>query len=100
MFKNDRSAMKAPCTTSRAFLRLVYVNRRRADSENEAAMIKIKHFLDSVEKDDGQRIWVEPIGLTKDLKEMCSIDHLLSHLGPNIKLWSWFEEHPEGYDYF
>ena len=63
-------------------------------------MIKIKHFLDSVEKDDGQRIWVEPIGLTKDLKELCSIDHVLSHLGPNIKLWSWFEEHPEGYDYF
>jgi len=63
-------------------------------------MIKVKHFLDSVEKDDGQRIWVEPIGLTKDLRELCSVDHVLSHLGPQLKLWNWLEQHPEGYDEF
>ena len=27
-------------------------------------MIKIKHLLDAVERDDGTRIWIEPIGLT------------------------------------
>ena len=48
-------------------------------------MIKVKHFLDAVEKDDGQRIWVEPIGLTKDLVEMCSIAHVLTHLGVEIE---------------
>jgi len=63
-------------------------------------MIKIKHFLDPVEKDDGQRIWVEPIGLTKDLIELCSVDHVLTHLGPAMKTWNWLEQHPEGYDYF
>jgi hypothetical protein len=32
-------------------------------------MIKVKHFLLKVESDDGQRLWVEPFGLTKDLRE-------------------------------
>ena len=32
-------------------------------------MIKVKHFLDAVEQDDGQRLWVEPIGLCNDLRE-------------------------------
>jgi len=32
-------------------------------------MIKVKHVLEAVEQGDGQRIWVEPIGLTKDLRE-------------------------------
>jgi uncharacterized protein YeaO (DUF488 family) len=63
-------------------------------------MIKVKHFLDTVEKDDGQRIWVESIGLTKDLIELCAIDHVLPHLGPAMKLWNWLERHPEGYDHF
>ncbi len=63
-------------------------------------MIKIKHLLDSVEKDDGQRLWVEPIGLTKDLQEWCNVDHVLTHLGPPKKIWKWFEEHPSGYEYF
>ena len=30
-------------------------------------MIKIKHFMDAPEEDDGRRIWVEPFGLTADL---------------------------------
>ena len=63
-------------------------------------MIKVKHFLDPVEEDDGQRIWVEPIGLTLDLREMCRIDHVLSHLGPPMALWRWFDSHPQAYEYF
>ena len=63
-------------------------------------MIKIKHFCDAVEKDDGQRIWIEPIGCAKDLRQWCFIDHVLCHLGPPIQLWAWFEQHPSGYDFF
>jgi len=63
-------------------------------------MFKIKHFLDAAETDDGQRIWIEPIGLTRDLREMCSVTDVLSHFGPPVTLWEWFEKHPDGYDYF
>lgn len=63
-------------------------------------MIKIKHLLDAVEADDGTRIWVEPIGLTKDLRKWCEVDHVLCHIGPPMGLWEWFDEHPDGYDYF
>ena len=63
-------------------------------------MIKIKHLLDAVEPDDGQRISVEPFNLTRDLREWCRVDHVLCHLGPPRALWEWFEEHPDGYDYF
>jgi uncharacterized protein YeaO (DUF488 family) len=63
-------------------------------------MIKIKHLLDPVEKADGIRLWIEPIGLTRDLRQWCSVDHVLCYLGPPIKLWTWFEEHPDGYEYF
>jgi len=63
-------------------------------------MFKIKHFLDANESDDGQRIWVEPIGLTRDLREMCNITNVLSHFGPPKSVWDWFEKHPDGYDYF
>jgi uncharacterized protein YeaO (DUF488 family) len=63
-------------------------------------MIKVKHFLDDVENDDGQRLWVEPIGVTRDLRDMCRVDHVLCHLGPPVKLWNWYEEHPDAYDCF
>ncbi len=63
-------------------------------------MIKIKHFLEVVESDDGKRIWVEPIGLTRELREWCKIDHVMPHLGPPLELWHWFEEHPDGYEFF
>ena len=63
-------------------------------------MIKIKHLCDTVESDDGQRIWVEPIGLTRDLREWCSVNRILTGLGPPIVIWRWFESHPEGYEYF
>ena len=63
-------------------------------------MIRIKHFLDRVENEDRERIWVEPIGVTRDLQELCSIHHVLSHLGPPVKLWNWFQSHPDGYEEF
>ena len=62
-------------------------------------MIKIKHFLDAAQKDDGQRLWVEPIGLTRDLVKWCKVDHVLPHLGPPRHLWDWFEQKGE-YDYY
>jgi uncharacterized protein YeaO (DUF488 family) len=63
-------------------------------------MIQVKHLLETVEPDDGQRIWVEPIGLTIDFREWCKIDHLLSNFGPPMQLWRWYESHPQGYEYF
>ena len=63
-------------------------------------MIKVKHVLEAVEQSDGQRIWVEPIGLTRDLREWCRVDHVLPHLGPPIKAWKILEEHPDAYEYF
>jgi len=63
-------------------------------------MIRIKHFLDAVEKDDGRRIWVEPINLTADLKEWCLVQHMLCHVAPPRELWSWFNDHPDGYEFF
>jgi uncharacterized protein YeaO (DUF488 family) len=63
-------------------------------------MIKVKHLLDAVENDDGQRLWVEPIGLTKDLREWCNVDHVLPHLGPPVRVWKTLEEHPDAYDFF
>ena len=63
-------------------------------------MIKIKHFTEAIEADDGLRIWVEPIGLTRDLQMWCGIDRVLMHLGPPMDLWKWFESHSDGYDFF
>lgn len=33
-------------------------------------------MLDRIEPDDGMRMWVEPIGLTKDLQQWCRVDHV------------------------
>jgi uncharacterized protein YeaO (DUF488 family) len=63
-------------------------------------MIKIKHFMDAIEKDDGRRIWVEPFGLTQDFRQWCSVDHLLCHVAPPRGLWDWYATHPTGYEYF
>ena len=63
-------------------------------------MIKVKNLFDAVEEDDGVRLWVEPVGLTKDLQEWCAVEHLMPHLAPDAKLSAWFEEHADGYDYF
>ena len=63
-------------------------------------MLKVKHFLDTVEPDDGYRIWVEPFRLTRDLVEMCQVSYCMTHIAPPMALWSWFEHHPDGYEYF
>lgn len=63
-------------------------------------MIKIKHLLETVEPDDGARLWVEPIGVTNDLREWCQVHHLMMHIGPPMPLWQWFQDHPDGYAYF
>ena len=63
-------------------------------------MIKVKHLLDPIEADDGERLWIEPIGLTRDLREMCAIDRLLSHFGPSRQLADDFDAHPHRYDFF
>ncbi len=63
-------------------------------------MFKVKHFLETVEGDDGHRFWVEPIGVTRDLRELCKIDQVMDHVGPPRALWEWFEDHPQGYEYF
>jgi len=66
----------------------------------EVVMIKVKHFMDEVESDDGKRMWVEPIGLTRDLRQMCKVEYVLPHLGPPVELWIWFGDHPAGYEFF
>ena len=63
-------------------------------------MVKVKHFLDRVEADDGYRMWVEPFGLTRDLQEVCRVAYCMKHIAPPMELWTWFEQHPEGYEYF
>lgn len=63
-------------------------------------MIKVKHLFDAVERSDGQRIWIEPISLTRDLRQWCGIDQLATHLGPPMELWEWFNEHPDAYEDF
>ena len=63
-------------------------------------MIKVKHLLDAVEETDGQRVWVEPLGLTKDLREWCRVDHVMCHLGPSVAVWRVLEDHPDAYDFF
>ncbi len=63
-------------------------------------MIYVKHLMDPCARSDGQRMWVEPIGLTRDLREWCSVDHVLSHLGPPRTVWQVLENHPDAYDFF
>ena len=63
-------------------------------------MIKVKLLMDAVEESDGQRLWVEPIGLCKDLREWCQVHHVLPHLGPSVKVWKLLEDHPDAYEYF
>jgi len=63
-------------------------------------MIKVKNVFEEPEESDGQRLWVEPVGLCKDLAQWCKVDHVLPHLGPPMSAWKVLEEHPDAYDYF
>ena len=63
-------------------------------------MIKVKHICDAVEEDDGLRMWVEPIGLVKDLQQWCRINHVMPHLGPPKDAWDRLAENPDSYEEF
>ena len=63
-------------------------------------MIKIKHIMDAVEADDGMRLWVEPVGLTIDMRQWCAVHQIVRPIAPENELWEWFGEHPEGYEFF
>lgn len=63
------------------------------------AVIKVKHLMDALEEDDGVRIWVEPIGLTRDLAEWCSIDNVIPQMTPSQKT-IFVATHAEGFDYY
>ncbi|HSU67872.1 MAG TPA: DUF488 family protein [Tepidisphaeraceae bacterium] len=63
-------------------------------------MIKVKHFMEAAEEDDGLRMWVEPIGLAKDLQGWCNVNHVMPHLGPPRDVWEWFDSHPDEYEAF
>src|SRR5205085_11876700 len=69
-------------------------------SPGASRMIKVKNLFDPVERSDGQRLWVEPFGLTRDLRGWCSVDHILPHLGPSMQIWNVLQEHPDAFDYF
>ena len=76
--------------------------RRGMVADERPAMIKVKHFMDEVEPDDGQRLWVEPVGLTRDLRTWCQVHGVLTQFGPPRQLWAWFESQHDAraYDYF
>ena len=63
-------------------------------------MIRIKHFMDRALPTDGIRLWVEPVGVTRDLREWCNIHAVLSELGPPPALAAWLDRHPAGYELF
>src|SRR5688500_12791468 len=73
---------------------------KRSGVMRGAAMIKVKHLMDAVEPDDGARFWVEPIGLTRDLRQWCSVGATLPQVAPPSQLTKWFDRHPEAYDVF
>lgn len=68
----------------------------------EEDMIKIKHVMEPVGVDDGARLWVEPVGLTREFQEWCQVDALLTQLGPPPLLWNWHQQHadPKGHEIF
>jgi uncharacterized protein YeaO (DUF488 family) len=63
-------------------------------------MIRVKNIFDRIEPTDGIRVWVEPIGLARNLGEWCKVDFLLPEIAPPAALWEWFEEHPAHYAIF
>ncbi|MGC4033919.1 MAG: DUF488 family protein [Tepidisphaeraceae bacterium] len=63
-------------------------------------MFKVKNVFDAIEADDGLRLWVEPIGLTRDLTDWCQVHDAKAGLAPDRLLAAWFDRHPDGYDFF
>jgi uncharacterized protein YeaO (DUF488 family) len=65
-------------------------------------MVNVKHFMDAIELQDGLRVWVEPVGLTRDLRAWCGVDSVAPQLGPPRELADWYEEHnpQDAYEFF
>jgi uncharacterized protein YeaO (DUF488 family) len=63
-------------------------------------MIKVKHLFDSVDPDDGERIWVGPAALTLDLQEWCTVDHVIPEIAPSAALLYHLERDPDGFEVF
>src|SRR5688500_17226847 len=63
-------------------------------------MIKVKHMMDKAEPADGQRIFIESVNLCKDMQDGCSVHHAMPQLGPPAGLSEWFDQHPDGYEFF
>lgn len=63
-------------------------------------MIQIKNLFDAADESDGLRLWIGPIGLTKDLAVWCRVDRWLREGSPSPELAQWHEEHPDGWEYF
>jgi uncharacterized protein YeaO (DUF488 family) len=76
------------------------LRRDAGAAKGDAIMITVKHLLDAVEESDGQRVWIEPIGLCKDLRGWCCVNHVMCHLGPSMNVWTMLEAHPDAYEFF
>lgn len=64
-------------------------------------MIKVKNLFDAVEPDDGVRLFLEPSGLTRDLREWCVVHHVLGNVAPPGRLAEYLEPAPaDRYDAF
>jgi len=63
-------------------------------------MIRIKNLFEAPEATDNLRLWVGPVGLTRDLATWCRVDGWLREGSPSPELSEWFEEHPGGWQYF
>jgi uncharacterized protein YeaO (DUF488 family) len=70
------------------------------DSRQESLILVVKHIMDTVEPGDGFRVWIEPVGLTRDFVEWFRITCAIPCIAPPAALCDWFEQHPDGYDYF
>lgn len=94
--------MHGRCRSSGFWQRIEEQRPTQGAADGRLATIKVKHFLDEVEPDDGQRLWVEPVGLTRDLRVWCQVHAVLPQFGPPPRLWSWFEAQrdAEAYEYF
>lgn len=63
-------------------------------------MIQIKNLFDRAEPEDGIRLWIGAVNLTKDLAAWCKVDRWFREGAPSADLAAWFEEHPDGWEYF
>ena len=56
--------------------------------------------MDAVEGDDHERLWIEPLKLTRDLRQWCCVTGVLPQISPPRDIWEWFQENPDGYEFF